>query len=780
MARRAPSTTRPAAAATAATDAAAGTGAGARRDALCVAVLLPLTTFSVLSCEIVLTRLFAYIFSYHMTALAVSLAVFGLGAGAWVRVRWLSARAQSRLAAQAHLAMGVSLIALYLLLMLTHDEKVVVLASMLPFFFAGVAVSHYYQVRRAERAAATCALDLAGAAAACATSLFLLRGLGGDGALLLLAALSGGLAALAATRVAGPRRVARLVPAAGCSLLAVVLWLASAQLPDPLLNSVSGGDKQLPQLLRAQGRVTDSAWSAVGRADLFQSPHEEDRLIFSDAMNSTVFLAADPQGLQGLFAALPFALAPVRSALIVGSGAGLEVRVARAAGVADIEAVELNDAIIRLVRKWQSFGGPIYEQPGVKLAVEEGRKYVLTQSRRYDLIQMSLVLTATAQSGTYALAEGYLYTEEAFRSYLDHLEPGGALAMIDDSYERTLRNAVTAVTVLQRSLGLRSEEAMKHVAVVFNARPREPGYKYLLLVSPTALSEARLQRLNAEVPRWPLQALWLPGLAGNQAYRSLSEQGTAAFLSAAELDYSPPTDDRPYLNFFAKTPRQTVEALAPYLGLSLLMAAVLVAMGAARASRRVAGGRRPLVLASLYGVGFMFIELGLLHKLTLAAGGPTHVLSILLFALLLYCGLGSLLFGRFAGALRRVLGAPAILVTIVGVATTEIVERVYRLEGISSPVLRAACVMALVAPIGLCLGAPFPDLLRRHGQADERRVAFLWAVNGIASVLGGSLSLVLLPTLGGHVLLLAGCAVYLGAWAVDRRGALVHPPTVAA
>ena len=106
----------------------------------------------------------------------------------------------------------------------------------------------------------------------------------------------------------------------------------------------------------------------------------------------------------------------------MGSGAGLEVRIARDAGVADVEAVELNDAIVRLVRRWQYFGGPVYDQPGVKLFVEEGRKFVLTRQRRYDLIQMSLVLTASAQSGTYALAEGHLYTQEAFRSYLEHLE----------------------------------------------------------------------------------------------------------------------------------------------------------------------------------------------------------------------------------------------------------------------------------------------------------------------------------------------------------------------
>lgn len=411
---------------------------------------------------------------------------------------------------------------------------------------------------------------------------------------------------------------------------------------------------------------------------------------------------------------------------------------------------------------------PVYDQPGVRLFVEEGRKFVLTRQRRYDLIQMSLVLTATAQSGTYALAEGYLYTQEAFRSYLDHLEPAGALAMIDDSFERTLKNTVTAVTVLQRTPGLRSDEAMKRIAVIFNPQ-REPGYKYLLLVSPSPLTAERMQRLTAEISRRNLQVLWLPGGTATPQFQALADTGPEAFVRAASLDFRPPTDDRPYLNFFARTPGEILHLLRPYFVLLLLTVVVLAAIFVADKPKPGAAGRRSTALAALYGGGFVLMELGLLHKLNLAVGGPTQVLTVLLFALLLYCGLGSLVSARFALRFRSRLGSFALAVAVVGVVTTEVIERCYQLSGVSSPILRVVCVLALVAPIGLCLGTPFPDLLRIHGRSDERRIAHLWAVNGVGSVLGGALTLVLLPTLGGHVVLLAACAVYLLAWVVDRR-----------
>src|SRR5438477_1239312 len=110
------------------------------------------------------------------------------------------------------------------------------------------------------------------------------------------------------------------------------------------------------------------------------------------------------------------------------------------------------------------------------------------------------------------------------------------------------------------------------------------------------------------------------------------------------------------------------------------------------------------------------VERGGPCRMTLAVGGPTYVLCVLLFALLLYCGLGSLVFGRFAPWLRSRFGSFAIVVALVGVVTAEVIEGCYRLESVSSPVLRVACVLTIVAPIGLSLGAPFPDLLRRYGR----------------------------------------------------------------
>src|SRR5439155_13882131 len=102
-------------------------------DAFLVSILLPFTTFSVPCYEIALTRLFAYIFTYDLTAMAVSFAVFALGSGAYVRVRWLSFLPRRTLAVRAHLSSSASLLALYVLLILTHDTAVVIVVIAMPF-----------------------------------------------------------------------------------------------------------------------------------------------------------------------------------------------------------------------------------------------------------------------------------------------------------------------------------------------------------------------------------------------------------------------------------------------------------------------------------------------------------------------------------------------------------------------------------------------------------------------------------------------------------------------
>ena len=99
---------------------------------------------------------------------------------------------------------------------------------------------------------------------------------------------------------------------------------------------------------------------------------------------------------------------------------------------------------------------------------------------------------------------------------------------------------------------------------------------------------------------------------------------------------------------------------------------------------------------------------------------------------------------------------------------------------------RATSLLSLPFALGLCIGIagtgvaagvsmgfPFPLGLRRMARS-EGAVAWAWAANGVASVLGASAAILLAMEFGGRGVLLAGSACYLVA-GVLAEGHLPRP-----
>jgi hypothetical protein len=78
------------------------------------------------------------------------------------------------------------------------------------------------------------------------------------------------------------------------------------------------------------------------------------------------------------------------------------------------------------------------------------------------------------------------------------------------------------------------------------------------------------------------------------------------------------------------------------------------------------------------------------------------------------------------------------------------------LDEISSDAARLLLIAVLIAPVGIAIGCPFPVLLTHHGEP-TRRIAALWAINGVASVAGGIIVVLAMRVAGStDALLLAG------------------------
>jgi hypothetical protein len=174
-------------------------------------------------------------------------------------------------------------------------------------------------------------------------------------------------------------------------------------------------------------------------------------------------------------------------------------------------------------------------------------------------------------------------------------------------------------------------------------------------------------------------------------------------------------------------------------------------------------GLSAVYFASL-GFGFIFFEIVLIQRLTLFLGYPTYSLTVTLASILLFTGIGALLSGRYQHHRERVI--PILLVAIV--ALTFFYQ--YALPELTDAFLswplgaRVALAFVVLAPLGICLGTFMPlGLSTVAGMTEYPReyVAWGWAVNGFASVIGAVLTTILAMTFGFRVVLFVALGAYL-------------------
>jgi hypothetical protein len=114
--------------------------------------------------------------------------------------------------------------------------------------------------------------------------------------------------------------------------------------------------------------------------------------------------------------------------LIVGAGTGNDVAVALSKGAKHVDAVEIDPAILQLGRDHAPLRP--YADPRVTTYNNDGRAFLRTTSKDYDLVIFALPdsLTLVSSTGNIRL-ESFLFTVEAFESVRDHLSPTGVFVL---------------------------------------------------------------------------------------------------------------------------------------------------------------------------------------------------------------------------------------------------------------------------------------------------------------------------------------------------------------
>lgn len=775
-----------------------------------VAAGLGVVSASILLLEVGSTRLLSFVSWHHFAFMVVSVAMLGLGAASVVLAVWRGAArvSLSRLCTIGAVAQGIATVLAYTVLVTARFSPVrlptelwpqlirlalTYTALVLPFLAGGLVVAACLS-RRASRASLLYGGDLMGAALGSLAGVALAGPLSVEQAVIA----SGALAVIGGAIFAWPKPL-RLVSAG-----VVVLGLfAVCGTVTRVLPARPAPGKSMQAILEERdppGRILSSHNTPLGRVDVIETPEEvvwsrnpraDERgprqlriVIDGDAATPVAlfddFEPEDLEYLDFLPSSFVFALRRPERALILGAGGGQDVLSALRFGVEEIDAVEINPALIRLMRgRLADRSGRVYQRPGVNLIRAEGRSFVRRSDERYDVVQMGLVDTWAATSlGGLSLTENFLYTVDAFEDYLAALRPGGVLGItrwIQRPPRETLRLAVLAVTALERR-GVADPAA--HIAVV------GVGRVGALIVSREPLTEEQRGRISELARRYRLDVVYLPGRdpEGPTAeifHRLLEADDRDAFIDRYPFDISPVGDDQPFF-FDFNTPRGLglvsmlfQPSVAALSGTATLVAVLiqsvilsLVLLGIPLLARRTRIRRDGVPLVAYFaatGTGFMFLEIPLLQRLTLVIGHPTQAVALVLVVLLGASGLASLWSGRITGHSRR-----RAKVVLLGLAALAVLEAIFgTLVGqsvLSAPGgIRALVGALLVLPLGLLMGLPTPHGLRVASGIRPDLLPLLWATTSFASVVGAVLAVMVSMGMGFAMALGFGAVCYAAA-----------------
>lgn len=477
-----------------------------------------------------------------------------------------------------------------------------------------------------------------------------------------------------------------------------------------------------------------------------------------------------------------YQLRPPARVAIVGSGGGRDILTARLAGAREIDAIELNGAIVEALRgPFADFSGNVYDLPGVHAIVGEGRSVLTRSDGDYDLIQISLIDSwAATTAGAYSLSESNLYTIEAYRLYWSRLSEHGLVSTsrwASNSVGVGLGGAELPRLILLVQAALRAEGVANpdaHMVVV------QGGRVATVLMSRTPFDTAELARLRTLATERGFDVL-LPESNAPERSRWLKDvlQKGPGALREDGLRLDPPTDDTPFF-FQVVSPFQTLparvvkqigtngEAVAALRALVIAMTLVAIVLFFApfALGQRLARGPefwRGSAYFVAIGLAFLFVEVAWVQRLILYVGHPSHATTVGLAALLLGAGIGSSLSQRL-GVTR---GARLGLLLPVAVAGINASLAPVFAATLGWPLAaRVATSAALLVPAGVLMGFAFPLGMMRFGDAAR---PWYWALNGVAGVLASTLSLALSMEIGFSRVAAFGAVLYVAAWWLLRE-----------
>jgi hypothetical protein len=180
-----------------------------------------------------------------------------------------------------------------------------------------------------------------------------------------------------------------------------------------------------------------------------------------------------------------------------------------------------------------------------------------------------------------------------------------------------------------------------------------------------------------------------------------------------------------------------------------------------RRGMATAGSWRILVYFAALGLAFILIEIVLSQQFILFLGHPTYALSVILFSVLIFSGIGSFLSGKFQHRLQGRIALVVLGIAILGILYTIGLKPLFAKFLDWALPARIALSVVFLAPIGLLMGMPFPLGIRLVNQISPTSIPWAWGINGYTSVLGSVLTVMIGMAYGFNTVLILAVSVYV-------------------
>ena len=775
--------------------------------------------------QILQSRIYSVVSWYHLSFLVISMAMFGLTLGALKIYRGdeNEQRENYGLIARKHtMAFGFFILCalfcqlyvpifstLFVLTLMTLP--VAAIATSVAYYHAGVVITTCL-TRSPYPIGRVYGVDLLGAGLGCIVSLLLMEYVGAPTAVLMLSGFAFGSAFLfpvedndqSRTVTLGATTINLKKTAQIFFACTFVLGVVNIALPMPFIYPVWIKDN-----VRPMHNFSYVEWNSISRVTV-EKEAKKTPFLWGPSPNTPwkelgtqlrMFLTIDGDAgtpitkFDGDFSKhryldydvvnLAYSMPGIKNAAIIGVGGGRDLLSSKYFGVKNVTALDVNPVQIKLLKDNDRFRNysNLYKLPGVTILNEEARSWFRHNTKKVDIVQMSLIDTwAATGAGAFALSENGLYTVEAWETFMHSLSDHGVFTVsrwssyITNDTGRLL--SVAMATLFKQGV----KDPRAHIVLA------NSGNIATLILSKSPFSKAQLDAIREKAKRMDFKLILLPGQPDPEGIlgtllQAKNIEDLHKIADTQAYDVSPAVDMRP---FFFNQARLTnplgvihmilndqmggVEAGQAKATINLyviiLFSIAMVAFVIINPLRKTIEDKTSLFVRAgtlyfvLIGLGFMLIEISMLQALGVFLGHPIYGLSVLLFSLILSAGIGSLLSDRLPlrDASSRIVWC--LCVFAYGYALSHMMSDVFHAHEDANIFQRVLISIAMITPAGVLMGFGFPTGLSITEKFDKRATAWFWGINGAAGVMGSSFGIAMNIALGIDWTLFIGACCY--------------------